>query len=363
MTLKKLGLCSVMVLLIAGSPVIAQVTPPAGKSGAEDPGKESGIQLSFKGANVTVVVEWLAKMTGKSIIKHKDVKCKLDILSSKKVPVKEAIRLVYRALALEGYSAIENSKVIMLVPEKIEAKVAAELLNGKEAELPGGKSKVIKVFDIQHADVAKLKDKIKPVLTAKAKVEVDERARKLIVTDYVDNVRFLEEVLLQLDVPAEAETTTRVFTLKYTRADELATLLSAVFSGGGATKATPGRPRPKKPKTPPAGVAPISILADKTSNRLVVTAPPKKIPEIETLIQTLDSEKPADVAVRLIPLKNVDARELVDEIGRLYAKLKGSTLKETIEISAVARANALIVLSSESNFNGIKEIAEALDTE
>lgn len=369
MTRLLLSLIPLLFLGLAAGPTAAQAIAPeptaaqpgtGGARGDGAPDKE-GVQLSFKGANITQVVEWLAKMTGKSIIKHKDVKCKLDILSSKKVPVKEAVRLVYKALAMEGYSALENNRVIMIVPEKMETKVSAELVDGKGGELPGGKTMVIRVFDIKHTDLAKLKDRIKPVLSAKAKVEVDDQAGKLIVTDYSDNVRFLEDVLEQLDVPAQAETATRVFPLKHTRADDLATLLSAVFSGGG--KPTAKKPtRPKKP-VKAKSTAPTVILADKASNRLVVTAPPKKMPEIENLIQILDTEKPADVAVRLIPLRNVDARELVDEIGRLYQKMKGSTLKETIEISAVARANALIVLSSEANFQGIQEIAKALDTE
>jgi len=358
----------VVAVCLAASLAAGQAEPAGpGDSGDSKPAagvdRDAMIQLSFKNAQLNTVVQWLAKSTGKSIIPHKDVKCKLNIVSSHKMPLKEALHLVYRALALEGYSAIETKNVIMIVPEKMEPKVSAELLKDPDAEMPAGRQMVIKVFDIEHADVAKLKDKLKPVLSEKAKIEVDENARKVIVTDYIQNVNFLAEVLRELDVPTVAETETKVFNLKHTRADDLSTLLTAVFTG--ATPAKPGARRVPKPKQPVAktGDGHVSILADKTSNRLVVTAPPKRFPEIERLIKTLDTEKPADVAVRLVPLKNVDAQELVTEINKLYSKMKGGTLEETIEISAVGRSNALIVLSSESNFEGIKELAEALDVE
>ena len=38
-------------------------------------------------------------------------------------------------------------------------------------------------------------------------------------------------------------------------------------------------------------------------------------------IRALDSDRPQDVAVRVIPLKNVSAQDLVKEIGPLYQKL------------------------------------------
>ena len=58
------------------------------------------IQLSLQGANVDMVVQWLAQTTGKTVIKHPRVQCQLTITSSKKMTKREAIDLVYRALIL-----------------------------------------------------------------------------------------------------------------------------------------------------------------------------------------------------------------------------------------------------------------------
>ena len=75
------------------------------------------IQLSFQGANIDMIVQWLAQQTGKTVVKHPRVQCQLTITSSKKVSPRQAIVLVYRALALEGFTAIESSQSIMIVPE------------------------------------------------------------------------------------------------------------------------------------------------------------------------------------------------------------------------------------------------------
>src|SRR6516162_825079 len=71
------------------------------------------IQLSLQGANIDMVVQWLAQTTGKTVIKHPRVQCQLTIINSKKLTKREAITLVYRALSLEGFTATESSNAIM----------------------------------------------------------------------------------------------------------------------------------------------------------------------------------------------------------------------------------------------------------
>src|SRR5436190_3787552 len=91
------------------------------KAGAEE------IQVSFQGANIDMIVQWLAQTTGKSVVKHPTVQCQLTIVSSKKVTPRDAVTLVYRALSLEGFTAIESSKSIFIVPEGKEPKMSPEL--------------------------------------------------------------------------------------------------------------------------------------------------------------------------------------------------------------------------------------------
>jgi general secretion pathway protein D len=105
------------------------------------------------------------------------------------------------------------------------------------------------------------------------------------------------------------------------------------------------------------------IWTDKTANRLIIAAHKAKFAEIERLINLLDTQKPQDVSIRVLPLKNVSAEDLVRELGPLFLKMSGKSLKESIEVSANSRANSLIILSSEANFKAIEALAGSLDTE
>ena len=121
------------------------------------------------------------------------------------------------------------------------------------------------------------------------------------------------------------------------------------------------------PPTPGAGAQTsgqqVRIWPDKTSNRLIVAAPKSKLPEIKRLVDLLDTEKPQDVSIRVLPLKNVSAEDLVKDIGPLYQKMSGKSLKDIVEVSSNSRANSLVILSSEANFNAIEKLVATLDTE
>ncbi len=228
------------------------------------------IQLSFQGANIDMIVQWLAQQTGKTVVKHPRVQCQLTITSSKKVSPRQAIVLVYRALALEGFTAIESSQSIMIVPEGSEPKMSPELTTASGKDLPVGRQKLVKVFSLKHIQAADLKERIRIALTGSAILDIDEKANQIIITDYNDNIRVAGE-----------------------------------------------------------------------------------------LIDALDTDKPDDVAVRMLPLKNVGAVQIAKEIGPLYQKMSGKSL----DVAADERANALIILSSDTAFRAIQKLVASLDTE
>ena len=188
------------------------------------------IQLSFQGANVDMIVQWLAQTTGKSVVKHPQVQCQLTIVSSKKISRREAINLVYRALSLEGFTAVETSNSILVVPEGKEPKMSAELVGASRGEIPEGRQRLLKVFSLKHVQAADLKEKIRGVLSDKATIDTDDRANQIIVTDYNDNLRLLEKLVGELDVASGSDSVVRIYSLKHADALSASSLMTALSS-------------------------------------------------------------------------------------------------------------------------------------
>src|ERR1017187_10839192 len=169
----------------------APLTSGASTNQASGTNATDGIQLSFQGANIDMIVQWLSETTGKSVLKHPQVQCQLTITSSKKVTQREAINLVYRALALEGYSAIEFSDSILIVPQDKEPRMSPELLGG--TNVPEGRQRLVKVFALKHIQASDLKDRIGTALSDKAGIYVDDKANQIINKDRSEERRVGKE--------------------------------------------------------------------------------------------------------------------------------------------------------------------------
>lgn len=377
----------------AGAPAATDANPASTNAAQQaKTANTNEIQLSFQGANIDMIAQWLAQTTGKSVIKHPQVQCQLTIMSSKKVTLREGIDLVYRALSLEGFTAIESPNSILIVPEGKEPKMNPEVLDASRTDIPEGRQRLVKLFPLANVQAADLREKLRGVLSDKGTLDIDDRANQLIATDYNDNLRLLAELIKDFDVPASG-LTIQIYTLKHADAEELGNLLSLIlnaqppapgsssrsssssrnsgmppgmpFPGGGPNPSdnSGGGPPPSNSSGSQNQTLQVRIWPDHSSNRLIVSAPKARFVELERLLLVLDTDKPDDVAVRVIPLKNVNATDLVREIGPLYQRISGKSTKEMIEVAANDRSNSLIILSSEANFRAIEKLVAGLDTE
>jgi type II secretion system protein D len=323
--------------------VPAVPAPAAPAAAAEE------IQVSFQGANVDVIVKWLAEVTGKSITKHKGVACQLTILSPRRLPPREALQLVYRALALEGFSVVETRTAIVIVPEGMESKLPPEIA----AESPGapleGKQVLVRFFRLKHLDADVLKGRVSAVLSEKRKLETDEHGKLLIVTDYAENLQLLADLIAELDRPDDGARETEIVPLRYLQADDAAAVLNTVF--GAERKSGSGAERQ------PA----VRVLADKVRNRLVITALLERMAEVKAFLASLDAEKPADLAVRLLPVEQGSPRDLAAQLVPLYQKIRPPVAGEVVEVIPSPRSSSLIVLSSEAAFQSIRDLAATLE--
>jgi type II secretion system protein D len=349
----------------AAEPPPAPETSPTTSSEDQETEDEDKMLLSFKEARIDMISQWLAEATGKSIVKHPQVNCNLTIISTKKLEKRDAIELVYQALALEGFNAIESANSIFLLPEGKQPKINPTLLSEENTQAPDSRQPVVKVFQLEHVKSGELKEKIKNVLSKTGILETDDSANKIIATDFAENVRLLSDLIEELDVVSHSDAVIDIFELKFAEASELSELLGGILNASASSNSasrSSSRRSPSRSGQDESATG-IRLWADTATNRLIVSSPKARSQEIRRLVETLDSEKPTDVSVRVIPLHHVDSEELMREIAPLYRKLSGTSLKETIEVTANSRSNSLIVLSNESNYKAMVELIRHLDNE
>ncbi len=318
-----------------------------------------GIQLSFQGANVDMVAQWLSQTTGKTVVKHPRVQCQLTIISSKKMPMREAINMVYRALALEGFSAVELGNSILIVPAGEEPKMSPEVVTGSLTNVPAGRQRLVKVFSLKNIQATELKERIKTALSDKATVDVDDRANQIIITDYTDNLRVASDLIDALDNSRPEDVAVRIIPLKHIAADQLAKEMDPLYQKIGGKS---------------GGKGTITVSADDRSNSLIVLSSLADFIAIGKLVVTLDTEDAQEKTTQTYILKNADAQDVAKQLQDLnqnqpptmsrYSYFYGSQPDvgaKKFSVVADRRRNAVIVQAPPSQFESIAKMIQELD--
>ncbi len=318
-----------------------------------------GIQLSFQGASVDMVAQWLSQTTGKTVIKHPQVNCQVTIMSVKKVPVRQAINMIYRALAMQGCSAVELADSILLVPQGQEPKMSPEVVTGSMTNLPAGRQLLVKVFALKHIQAADAKERIQTALSDKASVDVDELANEIIVTDYNDNLRVVSDLIDALDSDHAEDVAVRIIPLKHIAADELAKEMSPIYDKMGnkaGNKST------------------VDVAADDRSNSLIILSSLADFGAIEKLVASLDTEDAQEETTRTFVLQNADAQDVAKQLQDLANTQNSSGSRYTYyfspqpesngkKMSVVAdrRRNAVIVQAPPAQMDSLENMIKELD--
>jgi len=223
----------------AGPPAAAtQATQPATTQPASAPAEER-VAISFKDVPVEQVCKFLSEKKDKPVIPHESVKGKkITIVSTKMLPLDEALLVLHEALREAGIMIVEYPNAIKLTPVS-EAKHSLLPVIPPEQSVATiiDKAKIVdKVFTVKHYDVLKIKDLILPMLPSYGHVTADPNTRKLVVTDTVRNLERIEQVIASLDVPMADQTLKMIIQVKRGDASEIISILRPII------EATVGKP-------------------------------------------------------------------------------------------------------------------------
>ena len=180
-------------------------------------------------------------------------------------------------------------------------------------------------------------------------------ANRLLIASTPANLRALAAVVDLLDTPSTGGMNTfRIFTLKHADAASLQRVLADL---------TPQQSR--------ADEKPVVSL-DERSNALIVTGSEKTLDIVESLIEQLDVDLPADLkGIRIVILQHADATSVAASMQRLLderARQRGGgrgrgqgTDPMRVVVIADPRSNSLLVSASPENFELVQSLVSQLD--
>ncbi|MBW2619510.1 MAG: type II secretion system secretin GspD, partial [Deltaproteobacteria bacterium] len=331
------------------------------------------VTLYFKDVDVRVLIQFIAKLTGKTYIVADKVAGRVSIVSPEPVTVEEAVRIFEAVLEVNGFTTITQGEVVKVIPVREARREGMPIIPSPERPPVGSESMFTQIITLRHSDASTLRGVLVPLAGRYAYITADRQTNSLIITDVASNVRRLASIVTILDKPG-IKGLVEVVDLRHANASEIAEALGKLFQ-------RPQVARPKQAPRPLGAEEPLKALADKRTNSLILLGTRAAIDKAREIIAQLDQPEPeGQFNIHVIHLKYAVAEELAEVLGNLSQdepdQTKRSTASKTtlpaeqrnlrvlskmVNIVAEPATNSLIVSATPQEFKVIEAIVAKLD--
>lgn len=172
------------------------------------------------------------------------------------------------------------------------------------------------------------------VAAAKVTAVADERSNSLVVSAAAEQMKYIEDLVKQMDVNVDDLTELKVFRLRYADPQETADQLASLFPdptlqqnsrgqgfrgfgpfgnfGGGNNNRTTQSSRSTKQTR-------VTAVADPRTGSVIVSASRETMGQIAGIVEELDSDPSKKKKVHVIKVENRDPQEVVEELQSIIA--------------------------------------------
>jgi general secretion pathway protein D len=301
--LQRLTASALAVALLAPAlPGVAQTS----RKGADETvptarSRSTPVTLNFVNADIEAVSRAIGAMLNREILVDPRVKGTITVYNDKPQPLSEAYRNYLSALRGLGFTVVESSGFLKVVPEA-DAKLQTSVVS---VDNPTQRGDVVltQIFKLNYENPNNLVAVLRPLITANNTINASPGNNSLVITDYADNLQRLGKIIAALDQPAGSDL--QVVQLKNAVASDMVATVQKLIDGAATT--TPGAP---------AQTGATSVIVDNRSNSLIVRASNQaRMAAALSIIAKLDQPSegggPAG-NIWVVYLKNADAVKMAE---------------------------------------------------
>ncbi len=308
--------------------------------------------VNLKDTDIQEFIEFVADVTETTIVVDPSVKGKVKVISSKPVSKAELYDLFLSILDVHGYTAVRSGAVVRVIPNKNARSAPVDVISGTSVI---NDEYVTQVIRLDNVSAAKLIPVLRPLVPQQAHMAAYAPSNAIIISDIRANINRLEEIIASMDQSAVKKT--EIIKLKYGVATDVVEMLKTL------EKSRAGEGADANDEA--------TLVADKRTNSVVVTADEVSIERIKSLIDYLDIPLEQSGNVRVMYLEYADATEVAEVLTRVMQNLSrlddeatgrnrsANAAKSTIE--ADAGTNSLIITADTDEMAALEAVIARLD--
>ncbi|MDQ6968855.1 MAG: type II secretion system secretin GspD [Mariprofundaceae bacterium] len=182
------------------------------------------VTMNFKNADIRAFIDFVAGFSGKNFLVDNRVKGKLTIISPVPMDEKDAYNVFLSVLEINGYAAVKAGSVIKIVP-RAESKQKAIAVHVGRAD--NNDAMVTQVLRLKYADSQQLVALIRPLISPNSHLVAYPHGNMLLLTDSASNIRRIQDILKLLD--RKDAVGVQIFELEHASAGKLAEILKQLY--------------------------------------------------------------------------------------------------------------------------------------
>ncbi len=304
--------------------------------------------LNMRDADIRSMVQWVADVTGKNLIVHKDVQGKVTVLSAEPVTPEQAYQVFLSALEVNGFAAVESGGAIKIVPQAMANSSSPQVSHGV-----GGET-VITVIRAKNVPASQLATNLRPLVPQAGMLTAYPETNSLIVASSATNVQRINELVKILDQAGNLQFET--IRLQHANAQDVQKNLEQLIPAIQGSE----------------GYKFVNLAVDTRTNTILMGGDPANRGQVRNIIASLDQEV-AGGNTDVIYLKYVQADEMLAILKGVAEALQGdagpaaggqqggSGGGSKVSIEASKSTNALIVNAPPAIVAKMRSIVEQVD--
>jgi general secretion pathway protein D len=383
-------------LAVAPGPAAAQAPPGGTGETPELVVEDEQVQLDFNDVELAVVIDTIAKLTGKNFIYDDRVRGRVTIVSPTRIPVDQAYAVFESVLQVKGFTTVPGpGGAIKVIPIREAKETSIETFRG-ERSIPEMDRYITRLIPLSFIDAEAITNTLKPLVSKDAAMVAYPPTNTVILTDSASNINRILSILESIDVETYKEELT-VIKVQHADAATMAQQLSEIFGAEvSEAEAQPGRrtrrlPQPAalqqvEPSSPLLGK--VRIITDARTNSMIVLASRQRIADIRDVVRRLDVPVSGGGRIHVYYLNHADAEELAETLSSLISgqprrsdtgagagAISGAAgqaaqqalrsvvteLAEGVTVTADPATNSLVVQASQEGFSTLKQVIALLD--
>ena len=266
------------------------------------------VTIDFDNVDISVLVKFVSELTGKNFIIDDKVKGKVTVISPKKIPVSDVYKVFLSVLEVNGFTVVPAGNMIKIVPASLAREKSVETRIKNEPGAPDDRM-VTQIVSLERANPDEIKRVLDPIISKSSSVISYPPAGILVITDYLSNIKRLQEIILALDVEGAGDQISYI-PLKNASASEVVKSLTTIF-------------QQRQAKT-----TAIKFVADSRTNSIIILASVADTENVRKLVAMMDKDVPrGDSNIQVYYLQNSVAEDLAKVLNSIKDSSAAATRK------------------------------------